>query len=68
MLWFPVSIEHALSTLIHFNTIIKHAYNSGSKTVHFLTFNPKESIYIFATAQNYLNDFTYTFIFCVVFN
>lgn len=55
MLWFPVSIEHALSTLIHFNTIIKHAYNSGSKTVHFLTFNPKESIYIFATAQNYLN-------------
>lgn len=23
----PVSIEHALSTLIHFNTIIKYAYN-----------------------------------------
>lgn len=68
MLWFFVSIEYVLFILIYFNMIIKYVYNLGSKIVCFLIFNFKESIYIFVIAQNYLNDFIYSFIFCVVFN
>lgn len=68
MLWFFVSIEYVLFILIYFNMIIKYVYNLGSKIVCFLIFNFKESIYIFVIVQNYLNDFIYSFIFCVVFN